>query len=177
MYNKSEVTITEMKSGDLGIKTPFNRRFTNELKALVPSAKWQNPYWIIKQSGREQTEELLSKYYPAQEALERVRIEWNLDRDDPQIDGVSLANIERDNWGWKRNCPFDFKVIEQTLESGGSRNNPGLFGRLIIEVSVRPGAIVSPAATVTVLEAGEQVNPLAGFTNEELIAELARRGL
>lgn len=177
MFNETLVTLTE-KDGKISIESPFNREFVNELKGLVPSARWSGSKWVINASGKEQAETLLAKYYPAEECYQTVRIEWNLNRDDPQIDGVGLASISRDYWSWRKNCPVDFKVIEQNLESGGSRNHPGLFGKLIIEAQVRPGATISPTpAEVTILEDGEILNPLADFSTEALLAELTRRGV
>lgn len=111
---------------------------------------------------------------------DKVRITWNLNRDSPEIDGIALANISRDWWSWRQgafNCPVDFKVIEQNLKSGGSRNNPGLYGKLVIEATISPDADISPAAEVTIIENGEAPNPLASFSTEELLAELKARGI
>lgn len=177
MYNTDLVTIETMKSGNLGIKTPFNAAFKDELKALVPSAKWQSPYWIIKPSGEDQAKELLAKYYPPETHLQKVRIEWDLDRESPEIDGVRLANISRDWWNWRKDCPIDFKIIEQDLHSGGSAKYPGLYGKLTVEVTIRPNADISPLAEVVVIEAGEETNPLAHFSTEDLLAELKARGI
>ena len=175
-YNTDLAQIVPLESGKLGIKTPYNESFVKELKASVPSSSWSRPYWTIAPSGEDQAKELLAKYFPAKEILTKVRITWDLSREAPQIDGVNLASISRDWWNWRKDCPLDFKVIEQDLESGGSQKNPGLFGKLIIEASVRPGAIVTPKAEIEIVEAGEKPNPLAGFSTEELLAELKRRG-
>lgn len=175
MYNTDLATIHKMKSGNLGIETPFNGTFKDELKALVPSARWQSPYWIIKPSGEEQVENLLAKYYPPDAMRQKVEIEWDLDRESPEIDGVGLATISRDRWGWRRDCPIDFKIIEQDLKSGGSVKHPGLYGKLIIETTIRPGAVVSPMAQVKVIEEGEKKNLLADFSTEDLLAEIERR--
>jgi hypothetical protein len=43
------------------------------------------------------------------------------------------------------------------------------------DLASRPGADISPRAEVTVIEDGEEVNPLADFSNEDLLAELKRR--
>jgi hypothetical protein len=177
MYNESLVTIRLAKDGNFGIKTPFNADFKDELKALIPSAKWQSPCWIIKASGKEQAKQLLAKYFPPENELQKVRIEWDLNRESPEIDGIGLANISRDWWGWRKDCPIDFKIIEQNLDSGGSRKNPGLYGQLVIEVAIRPGADISPSAEVTVIEDGEKANPLAGYSTEDLLAELEARGV
>jgi hypothetical protein len=177
MFNTDLAEIKKMKGGNLGIKTPFNGEFKDELKALIPSAKWQSPYWIINPSGEEQAKELLAKYYPPKDQLQKVRIEWDLNRDDPQIDGTRLASISRDWWNWRKDCPIDFKVIEQDLSSGGSRKNPGLYGHLVIEADIRPDASFYPAAEVTVVASGEAPNPLAAFSTEELLAELKARGI
>jgi hypothetical protein len=177
MYNTDLVTIETMKSGNLGIKTPFNGEFKDELRALIPSAKWQSPYWVINPSSEDQAKELLAKYYPQENELQKVRIEWDLNRDSPEIDGIRLASISRDWWNWRNNCPIDFKIVEQDLDSGGSRKNPGLFGKLIIEATIRPGADIYPSAEVSVIEEGEKPNPLAEFSTEDLLVELKARGV
>jgi hypothetical protein len=146
-YDADLARIVTLKSGKLGIETPYNAKFVEELKVNMASG-----------------------------VLQKVRITWDLSREAPQIDGVNLASITRDWWNWRKDCPVDFKVVEQDLDSGGSRKSPGLFGKLVIETSVRPGADISPSAKVEIIEAGEKPNPLADFSTEELLAELKRRG-
>lgn len=177
MYNTDLVKVHELINGTTGIETPYNEAFKNELKALVPSTKWQAPYWVIKSSGEEQAQQLLAKYFPPESELQKVRIKWDLNRDAPEIDGVGLASVNRDWWGWRKDCTIDFQVIEHDLTSGGSRKSPGLYGKLIIEATIRPGATISPSAEVTIIEAGEVPGPLAGFSPEELLAELEARGV
>jgi len=177
MFNEDIAKIHEMKSGNLGIETPYNVAFVKELKSLVPSARWSSPYWVIKPSGEEQAKGLLAEYYPPKEALQRVRIEWDLDHGAPQIDGVNLASVSRDYWSWRKDCPIDFKIVESTVDCGGSRKYPGLFGRLVIETTIRTDANISPAAAVTIIENGEVSSPLAAFSTEELLAELQARGI
>lgn len=177
MYNTDIVKVSKMKSGNIGIETPFNAAFKNELKALIPSAKWQSPLWIVSSLGEDQANELLEKYYPPEDELQKVRIEWILDRESPEIDGINLASVSRDWWSWNKRCPIDFKIIEQELTSGGSSKYPGLFGKLSIETMIRPDAEISPKAIVEIIENGEVSNPLADFTTEELFAELETRGV
>ncbi|MEE9612422.1 MAG: hypothetical protein V3W19_14305 [Desulfatiglandales bacterium] len=175
MYNTDLVKIHTMKSGNLGIETPFNAAFKDELQALIPSANWLSPLWIISPLGEDQANELLAKYYPPQNILEKVRIEWDLDRESPEIDGIGLANVSRDWWRWRKDCAIDFKVIEQSLTSGGSAKYPGLYGKLTVEVMIRPGAEISPRAVVVTIKNGQVSNPLADFSTEELLAEIERR--
>lgn len=175
-FDTDAAKIITLENGKLGIETPYNAKFVSELKASVPSAKWSRPYWTINPSGEDQAKELLTKFYPPPTNLQKVRITWNLERDAPQIDGVNLASINRDWWNWRKDCPIDFKVIEQDLYSGGSRKSPGLYGTLIIEASIRPDADISPSAEIEIIEDGEKPNPLAAFSTEELLAELKRRG-
>jgi hypothetical protein len=177
MFNENLATIHKMKSGNLGIETPFNAAFKDELKALIPSAKWNSPYWVIKPSGERQAKELLAKYYPPQTELQKVRIKWDLDLESPKIDGVELASVSRDRWGWRTDYPIDFEIIEQGLDCGGSVKYPGLYGKLVIEAIIRPGADISPIADVTVIQEGQVPNPLAGFSTEDLLAELKARGI
>lgn len=178
MYS-NEAALKERPSGKFAISSPYNAAFVEELKKSVPSARWSGGFWVINASGKEQAEKLLAQYYPSDDQLQKVRISWSLDRDDPKIDGVSLASVSRDCWSWRRDCPIDFKIVSQDLESGGSRKNPGLYGELVIETKIRPGAKVEPSANVEILEDGENPNPnpLADFSDKELLAELERRGV
>lgn len=174
----SEVKYVKSKiEGRAGVFTPFNRAFVDELKRNVPSAKWNGEAWFFDEMSRSEVEALVEKYFPGEDTFETVRIEWDLSRDDPQIDGVSLASIDRDFWSWRRDCPVQFKVIEAgDVNSGGSRKNPGLFGKLVIEAKVRPGAMITPKpVSVIVVENGVAPNPLSNFSTEALIAELKRR--
>lgn len=69
------------------------------------------------------------------------------------------------------------KLIDQDLDSGGSRKSPGLYGKLVIETTIRPEANITPSADVMIIEDGEAPNPLADFSTEELLAELETRSV
>ena len=141
------------KPGRIGVFTPFNGDFVKELKSMIPSAKWNGEGWFFDEISQNQVEKLVEKYFPSEDALQLVRIEWELSRDDPQVDGISLASISRDYWNWRKNCPIQFKVIENDATSGGSRKSPGLYGRLVIEAKIRPDANISPEPkSVAVIE-------------------------
>lgn len=170
-------------NGKPGVKTPYNADFVTALKRRVPSAQWEGfkKTWLFDKASRPDVEALVGEFYPT--GLQTVRITWpSLDRDKPQIDGVDLASISRDSWNWKRNCPVEFRVISESLKSGGSAKYPGLFGELIIEAKIRADANISPIPeSVEVIEEvvpPEVVaeNPLAQFGDQELIAELRSRG-
>ena len=110
----------------------------------------------------------MSKYYPSEEQFQTVRIAWNSlggrHSEHPSIDGVGLANVSRDYWNWRKDCPVSFKVIEQDLATGGSRRYPELRGSLTIEAKIRPEATISPIPDeVTILENGEQITPGGGL--------------
>lgn len=174
----SEVEFVKSKiEGRSGVISPYNADFVKELKRNVPSAKWNGSAWFFDDISRPDVEELVAKFFPGRESLQRVIITWNeLVRDDPQIDGVSLATINRDWWNWKKNCPIQFKVVKADIDSGGSRKNPGLFGNLVIEAFIRPGASVKPIPdNMEVIENGKEYNPLEIFPTEDLVAELKRR--
>ncbi len=169
-------------NGKSGVQTPYNADFVTALKRRVPSAHWTGKTWLFDEASRPDVEALVAEFYPT--GLQTVRITWPaLDRDKPQIDGVDLATINRDLWGWKRNCSIEFRVISESVESGGSGRYPGLFGELVIEAKIRPGANISPTPeSVEVIEdaqpeaAPEIENPLAQFSDQDLIAELRGRG-
>lgn len=163
--------------GRWGVFTPYNGDFVKALKANVPSAKWNGEGWFFDEISKADVEKLVETFFPSHDALDTVVIEWDLNRDNPQIDGTSLATVERDYWNWKKNCPVEFRVVESEISSGGSRKNPGLYGRLVIEAKIRPGANFSPEPLqVEVVENGDVPNPLAEFLTEDLVAELKRRG-
>jgi hypothetical protein len=64
------------------------------------------------------------------------------------------------------------------IESGGSRKSPGLYGSLTIEARIRPNASISPKPdSIEIIENGQEFNPLAKFSTEELLAELKKRGI
>jgi hypothetical protein len=163
--------------GRTGVQTPYNADFVKELKTKVPSAKWSGKAWFFDDIALDDVKKLVSKYFPQEEQLNTARITWQLHRDDPQIDGISLASINRDYWNWRADCPVQFKVIEADIAAGGSRRSPGLYGNLIIEAKIRPEARITPEPkSVEILENGDTPNPLTGISTEDLFAELERRG-
>lgn len=171
--------IESSKEGRLGVTTPYNADFVKRLKQQVPSAKWNGNAWFFDEISKSDVEELVNEFYPSDDALQKVIITWShLHRDNPQIDGVSLANVNRDYWNWRNNCPIQFKVISVDIESGGSRKSPGLYGSLTIEARIRPNASISPKPdSIEIIENGQEFNPLAKFSTEELLAELKKRGI
>lgn len=162
-------------NGKMGIKTPYNALFVDDLKKAIPSASW-NPnqqIWFFDPLSKDQAERLLEKYYPKEEDKQLVRITWSLSRQTPTIDGVHLITAWGKSWRWKRDCPFEIKVIEADLATNGC----SLFGTCIIETRLRDGAVLSPGpANFEIIEQGQNFSPLARFTDEELARELISRG-
>jgi hypothetical protein len=168
-----------LESGKMAVQAPYNGDFVADLKANVPSAKWngRERLWVFAPISKPQVEKLLAEYFPAKAALQLVRITWeNLSRAELTIDNTHLASVQRDWWKWRGDCPIDFRVIDANLESGGSRKYPGLYGDCTIEAHIREGANINPyPAKVEVLEQGEQYGPLSNFTDEELAEEMIKR--
>jgi len=163
--------------GRIGVDTPFNEPFKDELKALVPSAKWggyNNPYWFFDEEAKPDVIPILDKYFGNQVWQ---RITWTGVREGRiSIDGASLVFVSRDYWKF-RSDDVTFRVVEQDLSSGGSRNNPVIAGDLVVEALVRPGADIYPEpAGVEEIGEPEKKNPLGLYPADMLAQELIRRG-
>lgn len=168
--------------GRKAVKVPFNAEFNHELKQSVPSARFNQRgkrEWSFDSAELPKVELLLEKYYLT---VQLMRVEWNgLHDSGVTIDGVDLLSVSRDWWGWRRDCPVGFRVVEASLESGGSRQYPNVSGDLVLDITCRPDAVFEPEPTsVTVLDEPiderQRPNPLLAYDDEALLAELARRG-
>lgn len=165
--------------GRVGVVVPYNQKFNDELKAMVPSARFREDGctdgWFFDEEARDDVLTILEKFYVNQ-AWQRV--EWSLNRDDVTVDGANLFSVNRDWWKFRSNFPYKFKVVEDELSSGGSRANPGMYGRVVIDILCRPGAEFRPdpvSVTAVPEEHPTNTNPLSIYPNDLLAAELARR--
>jgi hypothetical protein len=59
---------------------------------------------------------------------------------EPTLDGLRLCSFGRDFVG-RVNHEAVIEVLENTLRSGGSRNNPRIGGRLVVRARIRRGGI------------------------------------
>lgn len=164
--------------GRRGVQTPYNAAFVRELKA-IPSMRFERhpaATWYFDEEVLPDVLALVDSYFGR-----RVwqRVTWNLSREKPEVDGVSLALIARDYWRW---LPGDveFRVVEDSdVYPGGSRSHPGLYGRVVMDVLAREDAVFEPQPESIELlgEEREAPNPLAVYPDDALLAELRRRGL
>lgn len=167
--------------GRIGVIVPYNQKFNDELKAMVPSARFREDHrtdgWFFDEEARDDVLPILEKFYINQEWL---RVEWTLNRDEVTVDGANLFNINRDWWKFRSNFPYQFKVTDcGELSSGGSRSNPGMYGRVVIDILCRPGAEFHPnPVSVTAVPDAQptEVNPLVIYPDDLLVSELSRRG-
>lgn len=166
--------------GRIGVIVPYNQKFNDELKAMVPSARFREDHrtdgWFFDEEARDDVLPILKKFYASHEW---VRVEWNLNRDHITVDGANLFTVNRDWWKFRSNFPCRFKVVEEDLSSGGSRSNPGMYGRVVIDILCRPGTefLPDPVSVTAVPDAQpSDTNPLEIYPDDLLVAELARRG-
>ena len=166
--------------GRVGVIVPYNQKFNDELKALVPGARfredWRTDAWFFDQEAKRDVLPILERFYVD---LKWQRVEWNLNRDDVTVDGANLFSVNRDWWKWRSSFPYRFKIVEEELSSGGSRNNPGMCGRVTIDILCRDGAEFRPEPVSVADAPGDEADaphPLGIFSDDMLVAELARRG-
>lgn len=163
--------------GRMGIATPYNAQFVAELKEICPGAKYENvkePTWYFDEEAKEDVIALADKFFAS---ARKMRVTWELSRDAAvTVDGVDLVTVNRD-YAKVRGSDFRAKVIESVLKAGGSRNNPHVSGRLVLELAIRPDALFSPEPeSIEELPEQEPYNPLAAVPTADLVAEIARRG-
>lgn len=167
--------------GRIGVVTPFNGQFVEELKALSSSAKFDRAAgaWFFDEEVKPEVLALVEKFFTSPRPW--VRIEWGLRSEAAvTIDGIDLFWISRDRWNWRRDGGLEYRIIEQDLRSGGSMRYPNISGRAVIEIALRAGAVIRPEPdSIQPLEKEPKrpVNPLEHFDTADLLAELERRGV
>lgn len=129
-----------------GIRTPYNALFVADLKKTASNTRWNagEGVWFFDDFCLAAVVELAKKYFPEETKIYRVT--WNLDDSchAPSIDSSPLIWFGRDNWGKNNKTAYPTLYKEATFKTGGSRANPRLTGRLIIETKARPNAIFTP---------------------------------
>lgn len=175
MTNLIETKPLTKPEGHTGIYTPYNVDFVKAIKRGIPSAKWSRNLscWYVPDRDLDDALAIARKFYPDDSEMREARITWDLSRDKPSIGGFELANVSRDSWSWRRDCPIEFKVEKESVSSGGSARNPGLYGELVIIAKIAPGMDITPYVEEgDGLEWIDKVEPVG---REKLQAEIAAR--
>jgi hypothetical protein len=170
-YVKGEVP------GRLGVVVPYSEPFHSELKTIT-AARFDAPRkaWCFDEEDKEEVIALLERFF-VNTAWQRVTIE-DIRAANITVDGASLLYVNRDRWSFRRDSGIKYKVVESSLGSGGSRANPIVHGRIVVDIDLRDGAIIRPEPTaVEPIAEQEPANPLAAYPPEMLKAELTRRGI
>ena len=177
----SEIKWVKSKvDGRVGVIVPYNQKFNDELKAMVPGVRFREDQrtdaWFFDEEAKPDVLPILERFYVNQKWQ---RVEWSLNRDDVTVDGAQMFYCNRDYWKWRSGFPYKFKIVEEELSSGGSRANPGMYGRVVIDILCREGAELKPEPVSVESAPGdedEMPNPLGIFSDDMLVAELQRRG-
>lgn len=176
--NNVRYIVSKEVEGRVGVITPFNQCFVDEMKASLPGATFKShpqPTWEYDEEHQDIVTALVQKYFVD---VSRVRITWQFSRDGaPRIDGVTLMRLGR---GWfKWHGDMALKVVEQDgLHESGSRRYPTISGTAVVECTMRHGAVIEPepVSVEPAPEPSDKPNPLAAVPVAHLLAELARRG-
>lgn len=146
--------ILNLQGGGIAVVSPWNAALVEECKRRMgafktittPSGAVQG--WKLDAIHRPDMERLLAELFPPRESLvERIiTFQSSGSSYSPTVDGYDLIGFSRDRSWVKR---FDggeplqiLHVMESNLETGGSRNNPRLYGRCVIKLRCRPQAQV-----------------------------------
>lgn len=163
--------------GRIGVSVPYRQLFNDELKAVASSAKFDRAgeAWFFDEEVLHLVRPLLEKYYTN---TKWYRVEWDISSAAAlEIDGCNLLYISRDYWKRRSGSGFDMKIVECGLSSGGSRANPRIGGKLVLEIALREGAVISPEPTsIEAIDApAPPANPLETVPTELIIRELNSR--
>lgn len=151
--------IVDLTNGKIAIITPYNATIIAEAKRRM--GKWGSvalksgatPAWILDGSHKDAIQALLVELFPPMDTLIERVVTWKSDGQSsayaPTMDGYDVAGFSRDRNWIKR---FDggeplqiLEIIEDTLESYGSRNNPRLGGSVTLRLRCRPQAVAGGA--------------------------------
>lgn len=147
--------------GKIAVVTPYNAHLVAECKRRM--AKWIDltiskkdgtkaviKAWKLDASHRAAIEALCADLFPPRESLIERVVRWEktgASANGPTMDGYDLVGFGRDRYWIKR---FDggesieiVEIVEDNLESGGSRNNPRLFGSVTLRLRCRPQAVAA----------------------------------
>lgn len=147
--------IRTLTNGKIAIVTPWNAAVIEAAKAKM--GRWmrvnaERPYdaWVLDASHRPAMESLIADLFPPRESLIERVIAFQCagySNNAPTVDGYALVEFSRDRRWWKRfeaGEPIEIvEILEDSLDTGGSRNNPRLLGRCVVRVRCRPQAEAS----------------------------------
>lgn len=159
--------------GRVRIDAPYNRAFKDRLKEVVPSATWVGGMWEYDEEAQPLVTELVNAFY-VHVTWKRIEFDFGSRGGNPEIDGASLARVQRDYFRWQSDIAL--KVVESDIESGGSRRYPALFGRVVLDVLIRDGAEISPEP-ISISDALEvyRPDPLAGVSAGQMLKAMHGR--
>lgn len=165
--------------GRVGIVVPYRQLFNDELKAAVSSATFSrgSDAWMFDEEATHLVRPLLEKYF---QSGVWYRVELDLkNAEEFTIDGCNLLYVNREYWKWRSGSGFEMKVLECTLSAGGSRRSPHVNGRLVLEIVMREGAVISPAPTSIekIDRPTTPPNPLETVPTTAIQRELEARGV
>lgn len=152
--------IWTLEGGKIGVETPWNAKVIAEAKRRmgrwggVATKDGRVQAWVMDASHKEAMQQLVDELFPGREALvERtvefatIPTEWSRGSSyhSPKIDGYDLVEFGRDSF-YLRCIPEDaplqvLEIVENKLDTGGSRKNPWLTGQLTVRVRCRPQAV------------------------------------
>jgi hypothetical protein len=154
--------IYSTNDGKIAVSTPYNAQVVAECKRRM--GRWIDltiakrdgssrvvKAWKLDASHRQAIEALCVELFPDPDALIERVITWTAQDygslHAPTIDGYRVAWFSRDNYSIaqaKAGEPFEImEVVEDDLTSGGSRNNPRLYGKLTLRLRCRPQAVAA----------------------------------
>lgn len=140
----SQIVVENSNRDGWGVikNVPYNGEFIKQIRSLCPGAKWVDKQWQFRTRHADVVMGLLAEFFDPENQVDHVVYWEQLSRDIPRVDGVDLAFISRDSWKWRGALQFDPVVVD--LRPGGSRANPGLYGRLVVKVKARRDAVFTP---------------------------------
>ena len=148
----SHWNIYTTKNEEIAVVTPFHALVVAEAKrrmgrfTSIKIKEQLHKCWILDPIHREAMAKLCRDVFES-ELIERV-IEWKSDGEysyySPQLDGYDLVWFGRDAYRINRFAADQpvrvLEILKDTLDSGGSRNNPKLHGALRLRVRCRAAA-------------------------------------
>lgn len=139
----SVVIVKSTIPGRIGIKPPhFNGKFGEEMRSKIPGLRWEKGVAYFLEKHRDNALAIYAKFYQSPTVKRRLVFELNRDHE-VAIDGQRLIWHSRDN-AKLADAQFIDRVHEIDLKPGGSRANPRISGRLVVDVAIRPDAVITP---------------------------------
>lgn len=149
--------IVDLTGGKIAVITPYNTTVIAEAKRRM--GKWGSvnmksgvtPAWVLDGLHKDAMQTLLVELFPPMDTLIERVVTWKSDGQSsayaPTMDGYDVAGFSRDrNWikHFEQGEPLQIlEIVEDTLESFGSRNNPRLGGSVTLRLRCRPQAVAA----------------------------------